>query len=52
MSALIDNLVNGGKLPTIDVNIETQSIINIGFMIVIVASIIIVLNAIFKEVSK
>lgn len=53
---LLDNLLNKGKMPDVNVTLSTQTLKELGLMlasvIIVSAIIIIIVNAIFKTLTK
>lgn len=47
---LLDSLINKGELPTVKIQIEQETLIKLGLMIIISISIVVMLNQIFKQI--
>jgi len=47
---LLDNLINKGTLPKVEVEITTGTLVSLGITIVLAAVIVLLINAIIKKV--
>ncbi len=51
-NGLVDNLLNKGSLPTVQVEVSNNTLIQLGIMIVISGIIVVLVANIFKAIQK